>query len=78
VKTRLLSMRLVRPAHAKAYIMVKVQSAHKTAKIVIALKGKHGKTIAKITKTIAANKQVKITSSSIKLAVKKVSLTSVK
>jgi hypothetical protein len=78
VKTRLLSMRLVRPAHAKAYIMVKVQSAHKTAKIVIALKGKHGKTIAKISKTIAANKQVKITSSSIKLAVKKVSLTSVK
>jgi len=78
VKTRVLSMRLVRPAHAKAYIMVKVQSAQKTAKIVIALKGKNGKTIAKITKTVAANKQVKITSSSIKLAVKKVSLTSVK
>jgi hypothetical protein len=71
-------MRLVRPAHAKAYIMVKVQSSAKTAKIVIALKGKHNKTIAKITKTIATNKQVKITSSSIKLAVKKVSLTSVK
>jgi hypothetical protein len=78
MKTRVLSMRLVRPAHAKAYIMVKVQSAHKTAKIVIALKGKHNKTIAKITKTIATNKQVKIRSSSIKLAVKKVSLTSVK
>jgi hypothetical protein len=75
---RLLSMRLVRPAHAKAYIMVKVQSAHKTAKIVIALKGKNGKTIAKITKTITANKQVKITSSALKLAVKKVTLTSVK
>jgi len=78
VKARLLSLRLVRPAHAKAYIMVKVQSAHKTAKITIALKGKNGKTISKFTKTIQANKQVKIHSSLIKLAVKRITLTLVK
>jgi hypothetical protein len=78
VKARLLSLRLVRPAHGKAYIMVKVLSPHKTAKITLALKGKNGKTIVKLTKTIKANKQVKIQSSLIKLAVKRVSLTLVK
>jgi hypothetical protein len=78
VKARLLSLRLVRPAHAKAYIMVKVLSPHKTAKITIALKGKNGKTISKFTKTIQANKQVKIHSSLIKLAVKRISLILVK
>ena len=78
LKVRLLSLRLVRPAHAKAYIMVKVQSPHKTAKISIALKGKNGKTLHKLTKTIKANKQVKIHSSLLKLAVKRVSLTIVK
>jgi hypothetical protein len=77
-KVRLLTLRLVRPAHAKAYIMVKVLSPNKTAKITLALKGKNGKTIVKLTKTIKANKQVKIQSSLIKLAVKRVTLTLVK
>ncbi len=40
IKTRILIMRLVRPAHGKAYFLVKVQSAHKTAKITISLKNK--------------------------------------
>ena len=65
----MLIMRLVRPAHGKPYFLVKVQSAHKTAKITISLKNKHGKTIGKITKTIATNKLVKIQSSLIKLSV---------
>jgi hypothetical protein len=71
IKLRLLTMRLVRPAHGKAYFLVKVQSAHKTAKITISLKGKNGKTIGKITKTVATNKLVKIKSSLIKLSVRK-------
>ena len=71
IKTRMLIMRLVRPAHGKPYFLVKVQSAHKTAKITISLKNSHGKTIGKITKTIATNKLVKIQSSLIKLSVHK-------
>ena len=67
IKARLLTLRLVHPAHSKAYILVKVQSGSKTAKIQIALHNKHGKTVGKITKTIAANKPVKIQSSLIKL-----------
>ena len=78
IKTRMLIMRLVRPAHGKPYFLVKVQSAHKTAKITISLKNSHGKTIGKITKTIATNKQVKIQSSLIKLSVHKGGLLSVK
>ena len=78
IKTRMLIMRLVRPAHGKAYFLVKVQSAHKTAKITISLKNKHGKTIGKITKTVATNKLVKIQSSLIKLSVLKGGLLSVK
>ena len=74
----MLIMRLVRPAHGKAYFLVKVQSAHKTAKITISLKDKHGKTIGKITKTVATNKLVKIQSSLIKLSVKKGGLLRVK
>jgi hypothetical protein len=72
---RMLSLRLVRPAHGKAYIMVKVLSQNKTAKVTLTLKTKSGKTISKITKTIAANKLVKIQSSAIKLSVKKIGLT---
>jgi hypothetical protein len=71
---KMLSLRLVRPAHGKAYIMVKVQSQNKTAKVTLTLKNKSGKTISKITKTIAANKLVKIQSSAIKLSVKKIGL----
>ena len=37
IKVRLLTLRLVHPAHSKAYILVKVQSGSKTAKIQIAL-----------------------------------------
>jgi hypothetical protein len=71
IKTRLLSLRLVHPAHGKAYVMIEVQSAHKTVKVTIGLKNQHGKTVSKFTKTITANKQVKITSSLIKITVKK-------
>jgi hypothetical protein len=78
IKTRLLTMRLVHPAHGKAYLLIKVQSASKTAKIHIALKNKHGKTVGTFTKTIKANKLVKIQSSLIKLNVLKGSLLSVK
>jgi hypothetical protein len=78
VATKLLSLRLVRPAHGKAYFMVKVQSASKTVKVTLSLKNRHGKTITKITKTIAANKLVKIQSNLIKMSVKRVSLTLVK
>jgi hypothetical protein len=75
---RLLILRLVRPAHGKAYFMIKVQSTHKTAKITLALKNKHGKTIKKITKTITANKLVKVKSSSITLSIKKIGVLLVK
>jgi hypothetical protein len=78
IKGRLLTMRLVHPAHSKAYILVKVQSGSKTAKIQIALRNKHGKVVGKITKTIAANKLVKIQSSLIKLNVLRGTLISVK
>jgi hypothetical protein len=78
VVTKLLSLRLVRPAHGKAYFMVKVQSANKKVKVTLSLKNKSGKTLSKITKTIAANKLVKIHSKLIKLSVKKVSVISVK
>ena len=54
--------------------MVKVQSPNKTAKVTLSLKNKSGKTLSKITKTIAANKLVKIQSSAIKLSVKKIGL----
>jgi hypothetical protein len=78
IKTRVLTLSVVHPAHAKAYVSVKVQSASTKAKIVIALKNIHGKTIAKLSKTISANKLVKIQSSLITIAVKKIGLTSVK
>ena len=78
VATKLLSLRLVRPAHGKAYFMVKVQSANKNVKVTLSLKNQHGKTLNKITKTIAANKLVKIQSNLIKISVKKVGLTLVK
>ena len=78
IKVRLLTMRLVHPAHGKAYLLIKVQSVSKTAKIVIALHNKHGKVVGKITKTIPANKMVKIQSSLIKINVLKGTLISVK
>jgi hypothetical protein len=78
IVTKVTSLRLVRPAHGKAYVMIKVQSAKKTAKVVIALRNSKNHTLSKMTKTIKTNKQVKITSSSIKLAVKKLALISVK
>ena len=78
IKARLLTMRLVHPAHSKAYILVKVQSGSKTAKIQIALHNKHGKVVGKITKTIAANKLVKIQSSLITYNVLQGTLISVK
>jgi hypothetical protein len=78
-KTAKLSLlRLVHPAHAKAYFLIKVSSPNKTAKITVALKNHKGKTISKITKTVAANKLVKIQSSAIKMTITKISLLSVK
>jgi hypothetical protein len=75
---RLLSLRLVHPAHGKAYFMIKILSPNKTAKITVALKNQKGKTLSKITKTVQANKLVKIQSSLLKISVKKISLLLVK
>jgi hypothetical protein len=78
-KTAKLSLlRLVHPAHAKAYFLIKVSSPNKTAKITVALKNHKGKTISKITKTVKANKLVKIQSKLIKSTITKISLLSVK
>jgi hypothetical protein len=78
VKVKMLTLRLVRPSHGKAYFLVKVQSPNKTAKITISLKNKHGKTITKFTKTVQANKLIKIKSSLISSSVKKIGLVLVK
>ncbi len=77
-KATLSLLRLVHPAHAKAYFLIKVSSPNKTAKITVAFKNHKGKTISKVTKTVAANKLVKIQSSLIKSTITKISLLSVK
>jgi hypothetical protein len=78
VKVKMLTLRLVRPLHGKAYFLVKVQSPNKTAKITISLKNVHGKTISKFTKIVQANKLIKIKSSLISSSVKKIGLVLVK
>jgi hypothetical protein len=78
VKVKMLTLRLVRPLHGKPYFLVKVQSPHKTAKITISLKNKHGKTLSKVTKTVQANKLLKLKSSHITGLVKKIGLVLVK
>jgi hypothetical protein len=78
VKVKMLTLRLVRPAHGKPYFLVKVQSPHKTAKITISLKNKHGKTLSKVTKTVKTNTLLKLKSSHITASVKKIGLVLVK
>jgi hypothetical protein len=78
VKVKMLTLRLVRPLHGKAYFLVKVQSPKKTAKITISLKNKHGKILSKVTKTVKTNTLLKLKSSHITAAVKKIGLVLVK
>ena len=78
VKVKMLTLRLVRPLHGKPYFLVKVQSPHKLAKITIVLKNKHGKTLSKVTKTVQANKLLKLKSSHITSLVKKIGVVLVK